>query len=116
MSKFFENWKIQLRKGYLELCVLSLIKREQRLYGLDLLERLAAAGLDVKEGTLYPILNRMSVDKLLKATWETEGARGHPRKFYSLSRDGEKLLNQMLEEYNGLSSVLDELKSRRGHD
>lgn len=106
MSKFFENWKVQLRKGYLELCVLALIRREGRLYGLDLLERLAQAGIDVKEGTLYPILNRMTLDKLLKATWETEGSRGHPRKFYSLSRDGEELLNKMLSEYDGLAKVL----------
>lgn len=106
MNKFYENWKVQLRKGYLELCVLALIRREGRLYGLDLIERLAAAGIEVKEGTLYPILNRMSLDKLLKATWETEGSRGHPRKFYALSKDGEELLVHMLEEYQSLAKVL----------
>ncbi len=110
MNKFFENWKIQLRKGYLELCVLALIRREGRLYGLDLLERLNAAGIEVKEGTLYPILNRMSVDKLLQAKWETREARGHPRKFYSLSRAGENLLHEMIKEYDGLASLLAGLK------
>lgn len=106
MDKFFENWKVQLRKGYLELCVLALIRREGRLYGLDLIERLANANLEVKEGTLYPILNRMTVDKLLKATWETEGARGHPRKFYSLTKSGEELLYRMSDEYQSLGKVL----------
>lgn len=109
MSKFYDNWKVQLRKGYLELCVLALIRREGRLYGLDLIERLSKAGLDVKEGTLYPILNRMTLDKLLKSTWETEGARGHPRKFYSLSKDGEELLSRMLEEYQSLAKILKNL-------
>ncbi len=109
MSKFFENWKVQLRKGYLELCVLALIRREGRLYGLDLIDRLASAKLEVKEGTLYPILNRMTLDKLLKATWETEGARGHPRKFYSLTKAGEELLLRMSGEYQSLGKVLKSL-------
>lgn len=110
MNKFFENWKVQLKKGYLELCVLALIRREGRLYGLDLLERLNAAGIEVKEGTLYPILNRMSVDKLLKASWETKSVRGHPRKFYSLNREGEDLLNNMLKEYEALTALLSALR------
>ena len=33
-----ENWKTQIRKGYLELCLLRLIDREDRIYGFDLIE------------------------------------------------------------------------------
>ena len=40
MAGSTENWKTQIRKGYLELCILLLIKRHKKLYGFDLLERL----------------------------------------------------------------------------
>ena len=59
-----ENWKTQIRKGYLELCLLRLIDREERIYGFDLIEKLSAASLEVKEGTLYPLLNRLNADGL----------------------------------------------------
>lgn len=94
-----ENWRTQVRKGYLELCILALIRRHERLYGFDLLERLREAELPLKEGTLYPLLNRMSADGTLAAKWETDAAKGHPRKFYSLTREGAKLLDRMAIEF-----------------
>src|SRR5437660_1271591 len=99
MATSTENWKTQIRKGYLELCILLLIKRQKKVYGFDLLEQLSKMSLEVKEGTLYPLLNRMSADGLLTAIWETENLKGHPRKFYSLTKDGVRLLNEMNEEF-----------------
>ena len=90
-----DNWKTQIRKGYLELCLLRLIEREGRIYGFDLIEKLSTAALEVKEGTLYPLLNRLNADGLLSATWETENLKGHPRKFYSLTPDGRRMLEEM---------------------
>ena len=94
-----ENWKTQIRKGYIELCVLLLIRSHQRIYGFDLLEKLSGAELPVKEGTIYPLLNRMTTDGILSAAWETEAAKGHPRKFYSLTRAGNRALDEMLSEF-----------------
>ena len=102
MGELVENWKTQIRKGYLELCILALIRKHAKLYGFEILERLSDASLDVKEGTLYPLLNRMAADDQLRASWETENLKGHPRKFYSLTKSGEKFLDGMTEEFDRL--------------
>ena len=105
MGQTTENWKAQIRKGYLELCVLCLIRAQGRVYGFDILERLAKLGLDVKEGTLYPLLNRMTVDSTLTSVWETEGVKGHPRKFYSLTPAGKALLDEMSGEFDRMIEI-----------
>lgn len=109
MAGSVENWKTQIRKGYLELCILLLIRQRKKVYGFDLIEQLAKAGLDVKEGTLYPLLNRMSADGLLGATWETENLKGHPRKFYSLTKEGAKFLDQLETEFSQMVSIYKQL-------
>lgn len=114
MAGSTENWKTQIRKGYLELCILLLIKRHKKLYGFDLLERLASVKLDVKEGTLYPLLNRMSADGLLNASWETENVKGHPRKFYALTKDGAKFLDEMDEEFDAMVAIYRMLGAKGG--
>jgi len=100
-----ENWKTQIRKGYLELCILLMIQKHKRLYGFELLEKLANSDLHVKEGTLYPMLNRMAVEKTLHAVWETENVKGHPRKFYSVTKDGAKLVEEMKKEFENMVHV-----------
>lgn len=104
-----EKWKTQIRKGYLELCILSTISQRGRTYGFDLLEGLNQSGLDLKEGTLYPILNRMTSEGILKSEWETR-AQGHPRKFYSLSKNGEAVLTQMVEDFESMIRLFRKLK------
>ncbi len=94
-----ENWRTQVRRGYLELCILLLIQRHKRLYGFDLLEKLEKSGLPLKEGTLYPLLGRLAEDKCLNTVWETENVKGHPRKFYSLTKEGAKVLEGMEAEF-----------------
>lgn len=105
------NWRTQIKKGYLELCILLLIQRHERLYGFDLIERLKTIQLELKEGTLYPLLNRMTVDGILKAVWETENVKGHPRKFYSLSEDGLRLLEGMKAEFNRMIEIYQSLQA-----
>ncbi len=104
-----DNWKIQIRKGYLELCILQLIRQKKKLYGFDLIEQLATAGLEVKEGTLYPLLNRMAADGVLSATWENDGPKGHPRKFYSLTKEGAKFLTLLNAEFDEMISIYKKL-------
>ena len=58
MASAMDNWRTQIRKGYLELCILSLIEKGEKLYGFQLLDLLDESGIPVKEGTLYPLLNR----------------------------------------------------------
>lgn len=110
MNDYLTNWKTQIKRGYLELVILLLIQRHQRLYGFDLLEKLKEVDLETKEGTLYPLLNRMTTDKLLKSVWETENVKGHPRKFYSLTKEGSVLLKEMKSEYLRMSDVITAIK------
>lgn len=105
MQITLENWKVQIKKGYLELCILLLIQRHERLYGLQLLHKLNQLGMPLKEGTLYPMLNRLTEDGLLKSLWETENLKGHPRKFYALTKRGQRSLHQMEGEFDKMVAI-----------
>ena len=100
MAMNSKNWMTQIKKGYLELCVLNLIQTQGRLYGFQLIKLLEQNGIFTKEGTVYPLLNRMTQDQILSATWETQDVKGHPRKFYSLSKAGLGILEEMKTEFD----------------
>jgi len=74
-----QKWQAQLRKGYLELCVLLVLRQKQSSYGLEMLQLLNSSGLEINEGTLYPLLNRMSKNGWLESHWEPPAESGHPR-------------------------------------
>jgi PadR family transcriptional regulator PadR len=88
------NWQAQLRKGAAELVVLSILGRGER-YGLQILDETSAAGGVVSEGSLYPLLNRLERDGKLAARWNLDEGFNHPRKYYSLTDDGRRLLAEM---------------------
>lgn len=90
------KWLVQLRKGILELYVLLALKKKGKAYGFELLQLFEQSGLDIHEGTLYPLLNRMHNNDWLRSWWNTPAGSGHPRRFYALSPLGEKLLPEML--------------------
>ena len=102
MGETIDSWKTQVRKGYLEMCIMLVIQSHKRMYGFDLLEKLSIANLPLKEGTLYPLLNRMMTEETLSAVWETENIKGHPRKFYSLTKGGTKYLESMKSEFESM--------------
>ncbi len=106
MQLTLDNWRVQVKKGYLELCLLLLIRRHKRMYGLELLEKLASLDLSLKEGTLYPLLNRMTDDGMLQSSWETENLKGHPRKFYALTKKGTQSLIEMEEEFTKMVDLI----------
>lgn len=105
-----DNWKAQIKRGYLELSILMIIKNKQQIYGFDLIEELKKFDLNVKEGTLYPLLNRLAVDGVLSYKWDTENTSGHPRKFYTCTKDGLTVLVAMQEEFNDLWQIYCKLK------
>ncbi len=103
-----DNWRTQIRKGYLELCILSLIEMGEKLYGFQLLDLLEESGIPVKEGTLYPLLNRMTNDGALTAKWQTRD-KGHPRKFYYVTGSGRIQLAEMRNEFQRMNTVYGEI-------
>ncbi len=83
------KWDAQLRKGTLELVVLAILK-DRQIYGLELLKSLHQFdSMQISEGTLYPLLDRLTRDGLVEAEWLIEGD-SRPRKYYQLSDAGEE--------------------------
>lgn len=88
-----EKTKTQMRKGVLEYCILSIIKKGDA-YASDIIDELKKAEMIVVEGTLYPLLTRLKNDNLLQYRWE-ESTAGPPRKYYSLTDQGEYFLIEL---------------------
>lgn len=86
IEQYAEHMAVQLRKGFLAYCVLKIC--EQRyLYTSDIISRLKMAQMVVVEGTIYPLLSRLSNDGLLEYQWQ-ESESGPPRKYYRTTADG----------------------------
>ena len=81
-----ENTQSQMRKGVLEFCILSIIKRGEA-YPSDIIEEMKKANLNLLEGTLYPLLTRLKNADLLSYRW-VESSGGPPRKYFSLTERG----------------------------
>jgi PadR family transcriptional regulator PadR len=99
-----ENTKAQMRKGILELCVLSIISGKE-MYPSDIIGKLKEAKLIVVEGTLYPLLSRLKNAELLGYTWK-ESKSGPPRKYYTLTDEGDSFLNSLLETWTELNHAV----------
>ena len=102
------NLKSQMRKGLLEYCILSIISRDEA-YASDILDQLKVAQLVVVEGTVYPLLTRMKNEGLLSYRWQ-ESTGGPPRKYYSLTPEGEKFLQGLEEAWSELANTVNHLK------
>jgi PadR family transcriptional regulator, regulatory protein PadR len=89
-----ENAIQQMRKGVVELCVLSLIASHGELYPAEVREKLKDAGMDVVEGTLYPMLTRLKNSGHLVHRW-VETSLGPPRKTYSMTDIGMAFLVEL---------------------
>jgi PadR family transcriptional regulator PadR len=101
----FDNLTLELRRGVIVLAVLSQLDQEQ--YGYSLLKRLSESGLEIDQGTLYPLLRRLESQGLLQSVWRVEEDR--PRRYYMLSEAGRQLLPRLKEEWTRLASVMDEM-------
>jgi len=99
-----ENTKAQMRKGLLELCVLSKIS-EQEVYPSDLIKQLKETKMIVVEGTLYPLLNRLKNNDLLSYSWKESNA-GPPRKYYKITDEGVSFLKELVTTWNELNNAV----------
>ena len=100
------NWKIQLRKGLLELFVLNLLEN-RRYYGYEMVQLLKTIdGLAIREGNIYPILARLKTDGLVETHTEIS-PDGPTRNSYTLSNNGKKVLEQMNHHWKQLIANVD---------
>ncbi len=92
----------ELRRGAIVLAALSQLSGWQ--YGYSLRQTLAARGMEIEEGTLYPLLRRLEGQGLLVSEWRIED--GPPRRYYKLSAAGRALYGRLVENWNGLVDVV----------
>ena len=100
-QKALDNTKAQMRKGVLELCILSIIESRREAYPSDIIQELKNANLIVVEGTLYPLLSRMKKAGWLHYNWR-ESEMGPPRKYYHLTEHGKAFRSSLLETWDRL--------------
>ncbi len=104
-SDTLENMVLELRRGVIVLAALSQLAREQ--YGYSLLKSLAGQGLEVDQGTLYPLLRRLEAQGYLQSDWKIEDSR--PRRYYVLNAEGKKLLAKLKKEWAEIVSVTNKM-------
>jgi PadR family transcriptional regulator PadR len=101
----FENLRLELRRGCLILAVLAQLRSEH--YGYTLRKALADLGLEIDEGTLYPLLRRLETQGLLVSEWREEDKRN--KRFYRLSTEGKQTLKQLVAEWHSLNASLERI-------
>jgi len=98
----FEKLRREIRRGVLIVAVLAQLRVEH--YGYTLRKALADQGLDIDEGTLYPLVRRLESQGLLVSEWREENKRN--KRFYRLSPVGETVLAQLLAELQTINASL----------
>lgn len=106
-----ENTKAQMRKGVLEYCILTILSQKEH-YPSEIIETLKNAELIVVEGTLYPLLTRLKNAKYLQYRW-VESPSGPPRKYYSLTDEGELFRKELEGTWSVLQSAVNQITKNR---
>ena len=106
-----ENVKIQMRKGVMDYCVLTILANGDS-YAPAIISELKKAEMIVVEGTLYPILTRMKNAGYLTYRWE-ESPQGPPRKYYTLTEAGHEHLASLDEAWTTLVEQIDTIRNKK---
>lgn len=105
-TELFDKLRLELRRGCLIVAVLAQLRVEH--YGYTLRKALVGQGLDIDEGTLYPLLRRLETQGLLASEWREENKRN--KRFYRLSKTGETILAQLLDELQSINASLNRIQ------
>lgn len=98
--------KTEIKKGVLEIFVLAILERGDS-YGYKIVSDLLNY-IEISESTLYPILRRLEKANELK-TYNVL-YQGRNRKYYSITKDGKKHINEFLEEWEDIRKIYEILK------
>jgi len=105
---FIAKWKSQYKKGLLEYIIILLL-RSRPCYGYELISDMNQfTSLEIAEGTIYPLLNRLKKEGLVTSEW-AEQESGIPRKYYKLTEDGLAILGTMNEYVGSLNVSVDKI-------
>lgn len=110
-EKALKKLRKELRSGLYSFLVLSILEKEGELHGYAIrkrLEELSDGKLVPSEGALYDILKGLKKLGLLQDSWAEAG--GRPRKYYSITEIGRRVLAQLRDEVKVIESVLEKLE------
>ncbi len=109
--KFMEKWESQVRKGTLEFIILMYLRRN-RYYAYELINDIRnTISMDIAEGTIYPLLNRLKKEGLITSQW-IEMETGIPRKYYQINDLGIEIVDTMKQSWDDLNSSIRILTSQ----
>ena len=101
-----ENWKTQLRKGFLDLCILNHLAARE-FYGYDLVQQLKKSeGTAMREGIIYPVLARLQDDGIVTSE-KRPSSSGPPRKYYQITKKGHHVLQVMNAHWQHMAAAMD---------
>lgn len=103
----------QLKKGTLELCVLSLLKRKD-MYGYELVTSISEK-IEVTAGTIYPLLKRIKADGYVE-TVTVDSPSGPSRKYYHLTSAGHAALDEYVTQWQAFSQKINGMIGDDMHD
>ena len=98
-----DNILQELRRGAIILAVIGHLREDK--YGYSILKELAELGMEIDQGTLYPLLRRLETQGLLESRWKLEEAR--PRRYYVISAAGRSALPLLAAEMKKISGVVE---------
>ncbi|MCL4862430.1 MAG: PadR family transcriptional regulator [Caldilineaceae bacterium] len=98
--------QLELRRGAMVLAVLSQLKEAE--YGYSLKQQLSEAGLEIPEGTLYPLLRRLEAQGLLESEWRVVDEK-RPRRYYKISQEGQQVFAALSREWRDLQEAVNNL-------
>ena len=104
-----QNWQTQLRKGLLDIVILNFLARG-RCHGYEMVKELKKCrGLTLREGNIYPILARLQNDGLVESRTGS-GSDGPPRKYFTITEQGRRMLEQMNEHWQMIIESVDKVR------
>lgn len=108
-DEFVQNWFSQVKKGTLSYIILIILDGKE-YYGYELVQEIKThTTLEVAEGTLYPLLNRLKTEGIVESRW-IEQASGIPRKYYILSKTGKDTLTEMKKIWSALDTAIQKIQ------
>lgn len=105
IQEIVEKLRLELRRGALPLAVLAQLREEH--YGYSLRKQLNAKGLEIDEGTLYPLIRRLEKQGLLVSEWRIDDKR--KKRYYRISDLGGKVLALLTNEWRSLNASIDSI-------
>lgn len=102
---------IQLKKGVMEIVVLSMLRRKD-FYGYELVTEISQY-IEMSEGTIYPLLNRFKKDGLVD-TYLAESHNGPPRKYYRITDAGREEYTASVKEWKEFNKAVQKLLAKGG--